>query len=69
MAPVTALVLGELGVLRATTAGWLAMGFGLATLLIQGVRYARVERLGGLGTAVSVDASLSASSSSCSRPA
>ena len=58
VAPVTALVLGELGVLRATTAGWLAMGFGLATLLFQGVRYARVERLSGLGTAVSVGTNL-----------
>jgi hypothetical protein len=58
VAPVTALVLGELGVLRATTAGWLAMGFGLATLTLQGVRYARVERLSGLGTAVSVGTNL-----------
>jgi hypothetical protein len=58
VAPVTALVLGELGVFRATTAGWLAMGFGLATLTLQGVRYARVERLSRLGTAVSVGTNL-----------
>jgi hypothetical protein len=58
VAPVTALVLGELGVFRATTAGWLAMGFGLATLMLQGVRYARVERLSRLGAAVSVGTNL-----------
>jgi hypothetical protein len=57
--PVTALVLGELGVLREVTAGWVAMGFGLATLLLQGIRYAAVERLGGLGTAVTVAINLS----------
>lgn len=54
VAPVTSLVLGALGVLRESTAGWLAMGFGLATLLLQGIRYAGVERLGKLGTAVTV---------------
>jgi hypothetical protein len=59
VAPVASLVLGELGVLRETTAGWLAMGFGLATLLLQGVRYASVERLSGLGTAVTVAINLS----------
>jgi hypothetical protein len=58
VAPVTALVLGELGVLRETTAGWLAMGFGLATLLIQGIRYAGVERLSRVGTAVTVGINL-----------
>jgi hypothetical protein len=58
VAPVAALVLGELGVLRESTAGWLAMGFGLATLLIQGIRYAGVERLSRLGTAVSVGINL-----------
>jgi hypothetical protein len=58
VAPVTSLVLGELGVLGETTAGWLAMGFGLATLLLQGVRYASVEQLGRLGTAVSVGTNL-----------
>ena len=52
VAPVSALALGALGILRETTAGWLAMGFGLATLLVQGVRYARVERLSPLGTVV-----------------
>ena len=58
VAPVSALVLGELGVLKPRAAGWLAMGFGLATLLIQGIRYAGVERLSRLGTAVSVGINL-----------
>lgn len=58
VAPVTWLVLGSLGVLRDSTAGWLAMGFGLATLLLQGIRYAGVERLSPLGTAVTVGINL-----------
>jgi hypothetical protein len=58
LAPVASLVLGAIGVLRDSTAGWLAMGFGLATLLVQGVRYARVERLGTLGTSLSVAVNL-----------
>jgi len=58
VAPVTALVLGELGILRESTAGWLAMAFGLATLLLEGLRYAGVERLSPLGTAVTVGINL-----------
>lgn len=58
VAPVTCLVLGALGLLREATAGWLAMGFGLATLLIQGIRYAGVERLSRLGAAVTVGINL-----------
>jgi hypothetical protein len=58
VAPLTSLVLGALGILRESTAAWLAMGFGLATLLVQGIRYARVERLGTLGTTVSVAVNL-----------
>lgn len=54
VAPVTSLVLGGLDVLRESTAVWLAMGFGLATLLLEGFRYAGVERMGRLGTTVSV---------------
>jgi hypothetical protein len=58
VAPVTSLVLGAIGVLRDSTAGWLAMGLGLATLLVQGIRYARVEHLGTLGTTLSVGVNL-----------
>jgi hypothetical protein len=57
-APVTALVLGALDVLRESMAVWLAMGFGLATLAVEGVRYAGVERLGPLPTAVTVAVNL-----------
>jgi hypothetical protein len=54
VAPVTLLVLGALDAFRDTTAGWLAMGFGLATLLLQGFRYASVEHLTRLGTAATI---------------
>ena len=43
--PVIALSLGALGVLRESTAIWVAFGIGLATLFIEGIRYAGVEHL------------------------
>jgi hypothetical protein len=46
VAPVSALVLGALGVLTARVAVWLALGVCLVALVVQGVRYARVEALG-----------------------
>jgi hypothetical protein len=52
LAPVIALVLGALGVFREATAVWLALGVGLLTLAVEGIRFARFERLGLLGTAV-----------------
>jgi len=52
--PVAALMLGAFGVLSPSTAGWLAFGIGLAVLAAQGVTFARVERLGVVGTAVVV---------------
>jgi hypothetical protein len=58
VAPTASLVLGGLGVMRDTSAVWLALLIGLATLTVQGVRYARVERLGALGTATSVGLNL-----------
>ena len=58
VAPVTALVLGGAGLLDEGTAIWLAMGIALATLAVQGVRYARLEGLGRRGTAVSVGLNL-----------
>lgn len=54
IAPVAALALGGLGVVREQTAVWLALGTGVATLAVQGVRYARLERMGQTGTLVSV---------------
>jgi hypothetical protein len=41
-------------VLDPSTSVWLAFGIGLATLGVQGARYARLERLGGTALAVSV---------------
>jgi hypothetical protein len=52
VAPVGALVLGGLDVLRESTAVWLALGLGLAALAVQGMRYARIERLSGRATAL-----------------
>jgi hypothetical protein len=56
--PLAALVLGALGVFEDRTAGWLAMGFGLATLAFAGIRYATVERLGLVATALTVAVNL-----------
>lgn len=52
--PIAALLLGSIGLLSASAAGWTAVGAGLAVLAIQGVVFARAERLGRLGTAVVV---------------
>ena len=54
VAPTAVLVLGAVGLLRGRTAVWLAVGIGVATLALQGVRYAKVERLGPTGTLVAV---------------
>jgi hypothetical protein len=45
VAPVAVLVLGALGVLGTQTAVWLALGIGVATLGVQGARYAALEQL------------------------
>jgi hypothetical protein len=57
--PLAVVALGAAGLLRDSTALWLAFGVGLATLAAQGVRYARVERLGLAGTIISVALNLS----------
>jgi hypothetical protein len=54
VAPVGALALGGLEVIREQSAVRLALGIGIATLAVQGVRYARVERLGRVPTLVVV---------------
>jgi hypothetical protein len=48
--PVAALLLGAFGVVSAEVAAWAALGLGLVVLAVQGVTFARVERLGWLGT-------------------
>jgi hypothetical protein len=45
-APIAVLVLGALGVLRESTAIWIAVGIGVATLGVEGGRFAALERVG-----------------------
>lgn len=54
VAPIAALTLGGLGLVRYSTAVWLALAVALATLGVQGLRYARLEGFGRGGTAKSV---------------
>jgi hypothetical protein len=48
--PSAALGLGALGILGESTSVWVALGIGLATLAFEGLRYAQIEKFGGLGT-------------------
>jgi hypothetical protein len=57
--PVAALVLGGLGVLGERTAISLAFAIGLATLFVEGVRYAGVEHLGGFARVIAVAVNVS----------
>jgi hypothetical protein len=56
--PVAALLLGAFGVLSARAALWAAFGVGLAVLAAQGLVFARIERLGTLGTLAVVGTNL-----------
>lgn len=56
--PALALVLGALGVIRGSLSIWLALGLGVAALAVQGLRYARLERLSALGTTAVVGLNL-----------
>jgi hypothetical protein len=56
--PVAAIALGAVGVLGARAALWVAFGVCIVALGVQGVRYARLERLGGAGTAITVGINL-----------
>jgi hypothetical protein len=58
VAPLVALFLGGIGLLRETSAVWLALGLGLAILAVQGFRYAALEHLGGRDTAKGVAVNL-----------
>jgi hypothetical protein len=51
---IVALLLGETGVISEEAAVWLAIGLGLGVLAVQGIVYARVERLSRLATAAVV---------------
>lgn len=54
VAPTAILVLGAVGVFKGTTATWLAVGICVVALTVQGLRYALLERLGTVGTLISV---------------
>jgi hypothetical protein len=56
--PATAIALGALGVVSARLALWVAFGTGVATLTLQGMRYARLERLGPAGTGLTIAVNL-----------
>jgi hypothetical protein len=57
--PIFVLMIGALGILDDDTAIWLAIGVGVLTLGAQGVRYARLERLGPMATIWAVACNLS----------
>lgn len=52
--PCAALVAGAIGILEEKTAIWLALAIGIGILAAEGVRYARMERLGRLGVTAAV---------------
>jgi hypothetical protein len=52
--PVTVLVLGAIGVFNERRAVWYALFVGLATLAVEGARYARLERLRLRGTLIAI---------------
>ncbi len=54
VAPIAALVLAAFGLLGEQTAIWLALGIGLATLGVEGARYATLERLSRTETLVAI---------------
>ena len=63
-APTSILVLGAVGLVNEATDIWLAFAIGLVALAAQGVRYARVEELGRVGTVAAVVANLALGGSS-----
>lgn len=52
--PSLALLLGALGVFDETASIWLALALGLGILAVEGLRYARIERMGLPGTFLAV---------------
>jgi hypothetical protein len=55
---VVALLLGAIGLFESQTAIWFALGVGLAVLFLEGLVFARVERLGLVGTLTVVAANM-----------
>jgi hypothetical protein len=56
--PLVPLLLGAFGILSTKLAVWVAFGLGLFVLCAQGITFARVERMGRLGTLAVVAANL-----------
>jgi hypothetical protein len=56
--PIAALLLGAFGLVSTKAAVWMAYGLGLAVLAVEGIVFARIERLGRLGTLAIVVANL-----------
>jgi hypothetical protein len=56
--PVAVLSLGAFGLVSTRAAVWMAFGVGLAALVVEGIIFARVERMGALGTLAIVTANL-----------
>lgn len=56
--PSSALLLGALGVVRESRSVWLALILGLVTLVVEGIRYARLETLGLAATSAIVAANV-----------
>lgn len=57
--PLAFLLLGAMGVFEGRTAIWLAFGVGVATLTVQGIRFALLEQLTVVGTIVTVALNIS----------
>jgi len=49
--PIAALMLGVIGIVSESTSVWIAIDIGIAILMVQGYRYARVTGLGAVATA------------------
>lgn len=56
--PMIVIALSALGVIKTNTALWIAIGVGVTTLIIAGIRFARLERLSTIGTIASVSINL-----------
>lgn len=56
--PVAALSLGALGLVSTKAAVWAAFGVGLAALVVEGIFFARFERMGAVGTLAIVTVNL-----------
>jgi hypothetical protein len=56
--PILVLLLGAVGLLGHATAVWVSLGVATATLAAQGVRYARVEKLGRGAEALTIAVNL-----------